>query len=88
MCRCGLIAAAAWLDMLVVLTCCGIDEADLTCWRVNLKHSLLKYKKSNPNFPHDGEYLLPLVRSLFRMLACFHFTSEIFVPNAGLLSKI
>ena len=55
---------------------------------LNLKHSLLKYKKSNPNFPHDGEYLLPLVRSLFRMLACFHFTYEIFVPNAGLLSKI
>ena len=38
---------------------------------LNLKHSLLKYKKSNPNFPHDGEYLLPLVRSLFRMLAYF-----------------
>ena len=57
---------------------------------LNLKHSLLKYKKSNPNFPHDGECLLPLAceTSLFRMLACFHFTCEIFVPNACLLSKI
>ena len=63
--------------MLVVLTCCGFDERGrfdmLARDSLNLKqqHSLLKHKKSNPNFPHDGEYLLPLVRSLFRMLACF-----------------
>ena len=33
MCRCGL-RLLLRLDMLVVLTCCGFDEADLTCWRV------------------------------------------------------